>query len=261
MIRIAKKIILGSLSILGISLLIWTVFLLNPSFSYANQTNFDHVTVYHNQDLDPSIEVVLTSAIDLIKKSELFNEDINIKLCVNDDKLFPRLNPFGGQSLAYAYFDIAVMNKGEFNFSENKIETRWAVNNNEYRRFDLTQLLAHEFTHNLQCDYDVKYWITSTLGSRNWKFEGHAEYITRGFKNDGKLREKIDRYLFESSQELTGLPVFKYEDGTSQILSYYKYALMVQYLMDEKKLSFKELCGLDTAFDTVYEEMLAWKEG
>lgn len=259
MFKLIKRFIFSSLSILGISLLIWTVFLLNPSLSYANQTNYEHVTVYHNNDLEPETEVILRHAVSLIKQSDLFTEDTHIKFCMNDSKVFIRLNPLVGEALGYAYFDMAVMKNGTFSFAENKIETRWASNDFEYRKFDLTTLIAHEMMHNLQCAADQKYWMRSTMGKLNWKLEGHAEYIVRGFKNDGQLGKKIDRYLFESAKEKKGYPVFEYEDGTKQILPYYKYALIVQYLMDVKDLTFEALCALEADQDVIYEEMLEWK--
>ncbi len=138
-------------------------------------------------------------------------------------------------------------------------QTQWEVNNNEVRQFNLTWLLAHEFMHNLQFKANADYVITTTLGKLNWKLEGHAEYIARAFKNDGKLRGKIDRYLIEESREHSGLPVFASEDGTKQILSYYKYALVIQYLMEIKALDFHEICELEASLDEVYSDMLHWK--
>ena len=50
------------------------------------------------------------------------------------------------------------------------------------------------------------------------------------------------------------------EDGTKQIFSYYKYALVTQYLMEEKGLDFAQICELETDLDELYLEMLKWNE-
>ena len=125
--------------------------------------------------------------------------------------------------------------------------------------FDLTWVLAHEFTHNLQYKANAKYVVKNTIGKINWKLEGHADYISRGFKNDGQLIDKIDKYLVEAQKEHNGLPVFELKDGTKQILPYFKYALVVQYLMEQKGLNFYQICEIETSLNDLYMEMINWR--
>ncbi len=260
MIKTIKKIIISSLSILGISSLIWTVFLLNPSLSYANKTHFEYVTVYHNQNLSELSEKIISEAITIIKRSDLFKDDITIHLCLNDDKIYPNLHPFAGQPIGYAFFNKTIIKNCKISFDNNVAETKWEINNYEDRKFNLTWLLAHEFTHNLQFKANSSYVIRTTLRRLNWKLEGHAEYIAREFKNDGKLNEKFDKYLIVEKNDHTGLPVFEIEDGTKQILSYYKYALAIQYLMEVKKLDFNQICEVENSLDEIFSEMIAWRK-
>ncbi len=259
MIKIIKKVILGSLSILSLGLLVWTCLLLNPSWSYANKTQVDFISIYHNQSLEAETEDIIQNAVDLLKKSDLFNDQLSIQFCLNDDKLYPNLHPFAGQPLAYAFLNKTIAKNCRFNFGANTAETQWAVNQDEVRKFNLTWLLAHEFTHNLQYQAKRNYVIRSTMGSLNWKLEGHAEYIAREFKGDGLLKTKIDRFLVEEQKEFKGLPVFELADGTQQILSYYKYALAIQYLMEEKGLDFNQVCEYETDLDVLFDEMISWK--
>lgn len=260
MVKTIKKIVLSSLSILGISLLIWIMFLLNPGLSYANKTQFNYVTVYHNQDLSDHAEIIINEAITIIKRSDLFEEGTSIQFCLNDDELYPSLHPFAGQPLAYAMLNKTIIKNCKISFEDNVVETQWEVNENELRTFNLTWLLAHEFTHNLQYQANAGYVMETTLGKLNWKLEGHAEYIAREFKEDGRLQEKIDRYLTEENKKHIGLPVFEYKDGTKQILSYYKYAVVIQYLMEINQLDFAQICELESSLDEIYSEMIAWKE-
>lgn len=258
MLKTIKKVILSCLSVLSLSVLFWVILSLNPSLSYANQTQFDFVTVYHDQALEQETELVINSAINIIKKSALFKEETLIELCINDNKVYPNLHPFYGQPLGYAMLDKTVLKNCKVSFKNNVAETQWAINNHELRKFDLTWLLAHEFTHNLQNRTDFSYVFKSTLGHINWKLEGHAEYIARAFKQDGALKNKIAFFLVEDSKEKAALPVFELADGTKQIFSYYKYALIVQYLMEEKGLNYKELCELEVDMEDVYKEMIEW---
>lgn len=259
MVRIIKKFILSALSILGLSFLTWTVFLLNPSLSYASQTQVDNVTIYHNQELEEGTELIVRNALSIIKQANIYDKNLNIQFCLNDDKVYPKLNPFAGAT-AYAFLNKTVIYASKPHFKNNYTEFAWEVNNFEIRKWTLTSLLAHEFMHNVQYNYNPRYYLKSTMGRINWKFEGHAEYIARKFKNDGKLKIKIQKYLTESNKEHIGIPVFKLEDETIQSLSYYKYALIVQYLMEEKNLNFSQLCELEIEFDNLYKEMIEWSE-
>lgn len=260
MLKTIKRVVLSSLSILGISFLIWTLFLLNPSWSYAHKTQFDMVEVYHNTPLEENTEQILQAAIQRIKQSDLFNNATAIQLCMNDDPVYPNLQPWLGGPLAYATLDKTTMKNCTINFNKNEATTQWAVNDNEFRRFDLTWLLAHEFTHNLQFQANTYYVVTSTLGTINWKLEGYAEYISRAYKKDGLLKERIKKYLEVEQIEHIGVPVFELADGTKQPLYYFKYSLIVQYLMDEKGMNFHQICELETGLEDLYNEMLDWSE-
>ena len=260
MLKTIRKVFLSCLSILGISLLFWICLFLNPSWSYAHETAFDYVTVYHNQELDEQVELRIKDAINIIKKSDLFYEGVSIQLCMNDDEWYPSLHPFAGGPLAFAVYDKTIIKNCTPNFEENVVEAQWEVNNNEFRRFDLTRLLAHEFTHNLQHLKNTTYTSLNTLTKINWKLEGHAEYIAREYQNDGRLKEKIAWYLLEVQKEHNGIPVFELEDGTKQSLGYFKYALVVQYLMEEKALDFFQICELEVDFESQFDEMVNWSK-
>jgi len=257
MIKFIKKVLLGSLSVLGISLLIWTVFLINPNYSYANQTQIENVLIYHNQALEEETESIIRNVLSIIENADIYDENIEIQLCLNDDKIYPKLYPFAGAT-AYAFMHKTVMYHSNPDFKNNYAEFSWEVNDYELRKWKLTSLLAHEFMHNVQYHHNWKYYIKSTLGKLNWKFEGHAEYISRRFKDDNKLKDKINTYLIEEKKEHFGVPVFVLEDNTIQNLSYFKYAIVMQYLMEVKKLSFNEICALETPLTDLFNEMIEW---
>ena len=105
MIKTLKKVILSSLSILGISFVFWLVLFLNPSLSYANKTQVDFISIYHNQPLEAEAEAVIRNAAGILKKSDLFKDEVSIHFCMNDDKLYPNLHPLAGQPLAYAFLN------------------------------------------------------------------------------------------------------------------------------------------------------------
>lgn len=248
---------MSALSILGLSLLTWILLALNPNWVYANKTQVDFVTIHHNQPLEEGTEIVIKSAIEIIKTSELFSDDISIDLCLNES-FYPKLNPLVGKPFAYAMLDKTVLYQCKTNFKNNFFETQWAVNNFELRKFNLTWVLAHEFLHNLQNNTNLKYVIQSTAGTINWKLEGHAEYISRLYKNDGNLKKRIEKFLEEEKIKHNGIPVFQLEDGTQQTLSYFKYSLVIQYLTEQENMTYLEICNDKRTFDECYASMIEW---
>lgn len=253
MFKTIKKVVLSSLSVLIVSTIFLSIALLNPSMTYANKTSFDKVTVYHNQVLTEETEGIINNAIEIIKTSELYTDDIHIDLCLNDGSYYPEFHPLGA-GIAYSFLDKAIIYKSTADFEKNTSTYQWAVNENEVRKVDLTWLLAHEFTHNLQ--YNMK--TLFQMDYEFWQEEGYAEYISRQWKNDELLKEKISLLLVEEEKEHKGIPVFEYPDGTVQLLSYYKYGLMVQYLAEQEQLSFEAFPNNDLPFEEVYNRMIAW---
>lgn len=253
MLKVIKRVIFGSLSVLIVSTIFLSIALLNPSMTYANKTSFDKVTVYHNQALEKETESIINNAIEIIKSSELYTDDIKIDLCLNDGSYYPEFHPLKG-GIAYSFLNKSLIYNSKANFKKNESTYQWEENENELRKVDLTWLLAHEFTHNLQFNMKTLFQLDYDF----WQQEGYAEYISRQWKNDNLLKEKIQFLLEEEQKEHKGFPVFEYPDGTVQLLSYYKYALMVQYLTEQKDLNFEQFPKHDLSFERVYNEMIAW---
>lgn len=252
--KLLKKGILSLFSLLGLSVLFWIVVMLHPGIVYANSTQFGQVTVYHDQPLEAETGKVLENALAIMKKSDLYREDISIQLCLNDGSFYPELHPLRG-GLAYAFLNKSVIYGSKPDFAEGTSSFQWKINHNELRKADLTWLLAHEFTHNLQWNLD---WLF-VMKYDFWKGEGYAEYISRQWQNDGKLREKIQQYEDAKNQKHKGIPVFILNNGTIQTQSYFQYAIMTQYLIEQQGMDWDQICKDERTMDEVYSEMLAWK--
>jgi len=216
-----QRIILSVVSILGVSTIIWILLMLNPSTVYGKSKIINGVTIYYNSTLENSIEPVIHNALKIIESSEIFDDDHGIQLCLNDQSIYPNLYPFAGGT-AYAFLNKTVVYDSQIDSYRNRAQFRWEINNNELRQFDLTALLAHEFMHNIQAHYNPKYYVLST------------KHI--------------------------GIPVFELDNGTVQNLSYYKYAIVVQYLVEIKKLDFNQICKLETELDKIFAELVAWSK-
>lgn len=257
-IKFIKRIVLSSLSVLGIGFSFWMIMFLNPELVYAKSHRVENVTIHYNHDLEAGTEEVIKNALEIIRTSTLFDENIEIELCLNDDTFYPKLHPLAG-GIAYTIFNKAILNDCRPKFDENIAENRWRINDFQLRKSDLTWLLAHEFNHVLQWDKHTSWVLKNTLGKISWKLEGHSEYISRKFKDDGLLKEKIDFLMLEFAKEHVGIPVFELEDGTIQNLAYFKYGLVFQYLTEQENLSFAQVLDDQRTLTEVYAAMLTWK--
>lgn len=245
------------MSILLLSSSVWILLLLNPGILYGSSTEVGNITIYHNSPLDENTTDVLKNVTAIVSSSEIYDKDFRISLCLNDDSIYPHLNPLAGAT-AYAFRNVACIYDSEADFNRNVAEFTWKINENQLRKFDLTYLLAHEFMHNFQYNADAKYYYLTTVTGLNWKLEGHAEYVARGFKKDGNLSSRISRYEHEITKHHIGIPVFELPDCTVQSLGYYQYSIVVQYLIEVKGLNFRQLCELEVPFEELYEEVIEW---
>lgn len=253
MFKLFKRILLSSLSVLFVSVILWSVLLLNPGLSYAHQTTVENVTIYHDQPLEVGTEEVIREALTIIKKAAIYSHDFEVQLCLNDGSSYPQLHPLKGGA-AYAFLDKAIIYGSEPNFKENVATSQWEINNYELRKYDLTYLIAHEMMHCVQNEENV--WLQFNAG--NWKLEGHSEYISREWKEDGLLKEKVQFFQEEEKIEHAGLPVIDLEDGTKQFYPYYKYGIVTQYLYEVEGLNFEEFIDDERSLDDLYVELKEW---
>lgn len=251
MVKSLKKIILSLCSIFGLSILFWVIFLMNPSLSYAHQTTFEKITVHHNQELAPETAEILARAYEKIKFSALFDPNMQIQLCMNDGTRYPNLHPLAG-GLAYSFLNISVLYRSTPLFHENRASFAWEENGGETRYYDLVELLAHEFTHNLQGEKDWAHALKYDV----WKIEGYAEYVARQERLKSKsLKEHIHILLQEEAKTHVGIPRVLLEDGTGWTLSYYRYCLLVQYLIEEKGMNYPQILDSSFSMEKVGQEM------
>lgn len=260
MIKVIKKTLRGSLFILTASFILYTVLLVNPTIMYSTCTQIDRVKIYHNIALENETEKVIKDALAIIETAEIFSDEIIIELCLNGDSSYPTLLGKIRGGTAYSFLNKAVINYCSPSFEENVAEFQWEINENEVRKMNLTWLLAHEFTHTLQWKSDPYFVLKNISKTTSWKLEGYAEYISRQFQNDNKLKDKIHLMLLEERQTHIGIPVFLVKDGTIQNLSYFKYALMNQYLIEEQNFNYHQICRDKRTYNEVYAEMINWSK-
>lgn len=241
--RWAIRIIVTGLFIAGLLLVI----ILNPVFTYANKTTHNNFKIFHHQPLHPELTIKLDQAAVFLQKSEFYHSKLQLDICLNDGSKYTELlRILRGQAFAWGFYNKVVM-QGNTNYKENYVEL------NGYK-WNLTQLLAHEMTHCLQFD-KLGLWKSKPIANiPNWKWEGYAEYISRQNNDQKDLFQNMAR-LLTADKNNWGI---MFADSTIASREYYDSWTLVQYCMDVKKMTYKQILADTISEQTVRQEMTRW---
>ncbi|WP_156152419.1 hypothetical protein [Flammeovirga sp. OC4] len=243
-IRTLLFILLGFVSI--------TITMLNPNLLYARKTQIGNYTIYHEKELHQRFEQRLKAIDSILVDSELYDSKLELKVCLGNDALYPQfMKTIWGNAFGWGMYNIATLN-GAIDIQQNIIELHGY-------QWNFEQLLLHELTHCLQFNA-FGFWNSNPLAKHpEWKWEGYAEYVARQGKGQHSLLKNMERIESARMVAPDEWGVF-FEDKTVAPRVYYDYWLMVQYCMEVKKMSYKELLKVNLKEDEVKEEIMVWYE-
>jgi hypothetical protein len=230
-----------------------------PQRLFANKMEYKNFTVYSNEKIDNDIKIVLDNAMNLVKKSQIYDSNYNYKiiLCFNsfynkvDDKIFGE-GPTARSRLNDVIIKVRIEPKNNLAFPT----FHKACGEN------LTCLIAHEMTHCLQLN---KYGIIKFNPFKYpalWKLEGYPEYVAKKteLSNRGySLTSQIEQYV-NLERRATDIWISGIDGGCEVPNYYYKGLLMIEYLIDIKHLSYDKILNDTVSENTVYQEMINWKD-
>jgi uncharacterized protein YjaZ len=226
------------------------IIVLNPMLTYANQSTHRNFSIYHNQALDPLMLPQLDTANELLKASEFYTTDLQIDLCLNDGSKYPAIiTAMRGSAFASGFYNKVVL-QGNMHCKDNYLELNG-------HHWNLTQLLTHEMVHCLQFSH-LGFWHSNPVAALPiWKWEGYAEYVSRQNVDQKDLSKNIARLIAtdKSNWEIT------FTDNTIAPRAYYESWTLVQYCLDIKKMTYKQILADTTSEQTVRQEMLSWFSG
>lgn len=166
--------------------------ILNPSMLYANKTEVEGFIVYHNEALQPEMGKRLVAVREMLEDSDFYNPEFKLKICLNDEALYPKLmGMIRKPAFGWGFLDIVVL-QGVADYKMNTIEL------NAYK-WNLEQLFAHEAIHCYQY-YKLGFWNSQPVKNHpNWKWESYPEYVSR--KNDYQIDLRINIYRLIGQNE------------------------------------------------------------
>lgn len=257
--KLFKRILQITLLTFVTTILTIVTIILFPQCLFANKLEYKNFKVYSNEKIGNDIKIILDNAIELVKKSEIYesNYRYNIVLCYNSfyNKLDSKL--FGEGPTARSRLNDVII--------KVRIEPK---NNLAFPTFhkaceqNLTCLLVHEMTHCLQ-SYKYGFLEFNLLKHPElWKVEGYPEYVARKAELSKKgysLTSQIERYVNLESKA-TDIWISGVDGGCEVPNYYYKGLLMIEYLIDIKHLSYGNILNDTVSESTVYQEMINWKK-
>jgi len=254
-----KRLVAGTLltAVVMISGLVTLIFFPEPLF--AHKLEHGQFNVYSNSDINQDIEKILDNALTLVRHSELYDADYTYDIFLSYNSLYNKIDDkvLGHGPSARATGNNVIIKvdiDADRNLAFPTFYHRCEVN--------LTYIIAHEMIHCLQENKYGKLKFNPFRHPEYWKLEGYPEYISRQPQLSGtnySLLNEIDRYI-DLESKLTDIWMSIDEGGCKAPSLYYKSRLMTEYLMDIRHFSYDQILEDTTSEDSIYEEMLRWRD-
>ena len=215
----------------------YVLLLMFPEPLFAHQVSYKNFKVYSQTPLDQNVYAVLDKVDSRLAISEINNSEIKPKIfLVSGFRLYSFLSLYiGGNSFAKGYPMLPTtnlfINKSDL---AKDLVFRNAPTNSER---SLSGVIAHEVTHFL-VRKRFGYWRNLTMPV--WKKEGYAEYVAGG-----------STLPYE-----TGVRMWKQNPADGTGYQYFKYYMLVKYLLEHDRLSVDELFNRDFDLPSLEQRVL-----
>ena len=209
-----------------------------PQALFAYETTHNNFKVYSREPLDPKIHAILDSVEAKLSASSINDKGLKTRIFIsNSHGLYKVLSLWvGGNSFAKGFGALPTNNV----FVNKSDVARDLVfrDAKEYRERSLSGVITHEVAHFL---VRKKFGHFRNLMLPSWKQEGYSEYVAGGSLLD---------------QE-TGVRKWKQNPADDSGYRYFKYYMLVKYLIDVKKLSVEDVFTRDFDVRSLEREVLA----
>ena len=209
-----------------------------PQLLFAHELSYNNFKIYSPEPIDPNVTAVLNKVEAKLASSPLKNDEVKPRVfLINNFRLYSMLSLYlGANSFAKGYAmlptDNIFMNKSDI--AQDLVFRNSSANNSR----SFSGVIAHETTH-LLIRKKFGYWRNLTMPA--WKKEGYAEYVAGG-----------STLSYE-----TGVKMWKDNptDGTGY--QYFKYYMLVKYLLEQEKISVDDLFNRDFEVASLEEKVLS----
>jgi len=203
------------------------VFLLcYPQVLFAHQITYKNFTVYSREPLDQNVYALLDKVEATLAKSEINDNAVRPKIFLtNSQQLYSALSLYIGAN-SFGKGMAALANNNVFINTADVSKDLVFRKAPEFSSRSLSSVVSHEVTHLL---VRQKFGYVKNLTMPAWKKEGYAEYVAGGSTVDFA----------------TGVQRWKANPNNDTGYQYFKYYMLVKYLLDTEKLSVEDLFNRD----------------
>ncbi len=209
-----------------------------PQVLFAHEISYRNFQVYSRQPLDASVYAVMDKVDARLATSEINSPTVKSKVFLTNSFSFYRvLSLFLGANSFGKGFAVLPTNNifiNQADLSQDLVFRKAPA----YNQRSLNGVIAHEQTHFL-IRKRFGYWRNLTMPA--WKREGYAEYVAGGSTLDYQTGVKMWR---ENPKDSTGY-------------QYFKYYMLVKYLLEHEKLSVDDLFNRSFDMPSLEEKVLA----
>ena len=193
-----------------------------PQVLFAHQVTYKNFTVYSRQPLDQNVYAMLDKVEARLAASAVNNTQVRPKIFLtNSQQLYSALSLYIGAHSFGKGFGLLPTNNVFINDADvaRDLVFRKAP---AFNQRSLSEVVAHEVTHLLVRE---KFGYVKNVTTPAWKREGYAEYVSGGTTID----------------YATGANLWKASPQNDRGYQYFKYYMLVKYLLDHDKLTVDEL--------------------
>ncbi len=249
--RLFRRVVFAGLVAALIPSILLATVIVSPQICFAYSENFGAVTVYSDQPITQDWGEVLKQANAIVETSELMSDDI-------------RLSVFLVRGTTYAAIQNRmakpVMAKASGNriFLDAAIDWESKTLVGPVLSMNLVRTLAHEMTH---CIENQRFGTVSASSTALWKREGYAEYIAHSDDRRRPHYQLSHVWGRVAHQDEDNTQWVDLHDGIMLPPQYLRYRIAVEFLIEQKGMSYAEIVEIENVFDDVLAEATEWIEG
>ena len=204
----------------------YMLLLIFPQVLFAQKVNYKNFTVYSREPLDRDVNALLDKVEQRLSTSPLNTPDLRPKIFLtNSHGLYSALSlNIGGNSYGKGFPLLPTTNVfiNQADVGQDLVFRKAPTNNQR----SLSGVVSHEITHLLIRN---RFGYVRNVTMPAWKKEGYCEYVAGGSALDYE----------------TGVRLWKANPQNDTGYQYFKYYMLVKYLLETEKLAVEELFNRD----------------
>jgi len=194
-----------------------------PQYLFAHEITHQNVKIYSREPFDEHINKVLDDAEVKLSRSTIYDREVSRRVFLtNSHGLYAFLSNKAYRSFANSlpFINNIIINKS------NVADDLVFLNRPQHNKRSLSGVIAHEVTHLF---IRKKVGVVRASLMPTWKNEGYCEYVA----GDTAI-------TYEE-----GVKLWKENPNDDSKYRYFKYQMMVKYLLETEKLSIEDVFNRD----------------